>query len=133
MLQFRQIAAIFMVAVLWTLPLAAHHAFAAEFDSTRPVRLNGTVTKVEWLNPHAHFYMRVTHADGDTTNWEVELASPNVLIRRGWNRYSIKQGDQVSVRAFMARDGSRMAAARVVDLPNGQTMVLGTSGDGGPE
>lgn len=111
----------------------AHHAFAAEFDASRPVKLSGTVDKVVWLNPHARFVLRVTSPNSRPTTWELVLGSPNVLIRQGWDRYTIKQGDTVSVNGYAARDGSHLAIARMVRLPNNRTMVFGAGGDGGPD
>ena len=78
-------------------PVLAHHSFAAEYDSTKPVNVTGAVTKVEWMNPHARFYLDVKDASGSVTNWEFELGSPNGLMRQGWTRNSMKQGDQISV------------------------------------
>jgi DNA/RNA endonuclease YhcR with UshA esterase domain len=109
-------AAVFLAA----LPVAAHHSFAAEYDADKPVTLKGVVTKVEWTNPHARFYMDVKDADGKVTNWNLELASPNVLRRRGWQRDSLKAGDEVTVEGSAARDGSKMANARTVTLANGK-------------
>ena len=86
------------------LPVFAHHSGAAEFDSTKKIALTGVVTKVEWTNPHAHFYMDVTDASGKVENWNLELASPNVLIRNGWSRNSVKKGDTVSITGARAKD-----------------------------
>ncbi len=111
--------------------LGAHHALFAEFDPAKPITLSGTVTKIEWLNPHARFYIDVQDRAG-VTHWEWELASPNGLIRQGWNRSYIKIGDMVTVRGFRAKDGSRLAAARSVSFPDGRQIVVPTAGDGGP-
>ena len=81
------------------LPVAAHHSFAAEYDSTKKVELKGVVTKFEWTNPHAHFYLDVTDPNGKVANWNLELASPNMMQRNGWTRHSLKEGDQVVVVA----------------------------------
>lgn len=110
----------------------AHHAFAAEFDNLMPVTLSGKVTKVEWLNPHARFYLDIQDTRGRVTNWELELASPNGLIRQGWTRYSIKPGDLLTVQGYRARDGSRLAAARAINFADGRTVAIGAAGDGGP-
>ena len=90
-------------------PVLAHHSFAAEYDATKPVTLKGTVTKVEWMNPHARFYVDVKDEKGARTNWNLELASPNALVRRGWTRKSLNVGDEVTVQGSLAKDGSKMA------------------------
>src|SRR5687768_1775562 len=111
---------------------SAHHSFAAEYDANKPVTLKGTVTKVEWTNPHARFYVDVKDAKGEVTNWNLELASPNVLRRNGWRRDSLKQGDEVTVEGSAARDGSKMANARVVLLADGKRVFAGSSGGDAP-
>lgn len=98
---------------------AAHHSFATQYDADAPITLTGTVTKVEWLNPHARFYIDVEDEEGNVTNWNLELASPNVLGRNGWSRHSVKEGDHVTVEGSLARDGSNMANARTVTLSDG--------------
>lgn len=103
----------------WALPSAAHHSFVSQFDADAPVELTGTVTKVEWTNPHARFYLDVKNADGEMVNWNFELASPNVLRRNGWNRNSLEVGDHVTVEGSRAKDGSLMANARTVTLADG--------------
>jgi hypothetical protein len=113
------------------LPVFGHHSFAAEYDSTKPVELKGTVTKVEWTNPHARFYVDVKDASGKTVNWNLELASPNVLIRNGWTRKSLKEGDEITVQGSRAKDGSFMANARSVVLADGKKVFAGSSGGDG--
>jgi Family of unknown function (DUF6152) len=104
------------------LPVLAHHSGAAEFDSTKKLDLSGVVTKIEWTNPHAHFYMDVTDASGKVTNWNFELASPNVLIRNGWKRNSVKEGDKVSVTGSQAKDNSNLGTANTITFPDGHKL-----------
>jgi hypothetical protein len=110
-------------------PMSAHHSFAAEYDASKPVNLKGVVTKVEWTNPHARFYVDVKDADGKVTNWNFELASPNVLSRNGWTRHSLKEGDVISVQGSMAKDGSNLANARTVILADGRKVFAGSATD----
>jgi hypothetical protein len=112
-------------------PALAHHSFAAEYDAAKPVTLKGTVTKVEWTNPHARFYMDVKADDGKTTNWNLELASPNYLKRAGWSSTSLKQGDIVTVEGSLARSGANMANARAVTLADGNRVFARSSTDNG--
>ena len=107
--------------------MLAHHSFAAEYDSAKPISLTGTVTKVEWMNPHARFYIDVKDEKGEVANWELELGSPNGLMRQGWTRNSLKQGDVVSVSGSLAKDGSKLANARSVTLADGKKVFAGSS------
>lgn len=111
------------------LPGFAHHAFVAEYDASKSTTLQGVVTKVEWTNPHARFYIDVKDKNGSVATWNLELASPNALRRLGWTRDAIKVGDQVSVLVAPAKDGSKMANARTVTLADGHKMVAGLSPD----
>jgi hypothetical protein len=112
--------------------LFAHHSFAAQYDANKPVTLKGTVSKVEWTNPHARFYVDVRDENGVLTNWNLELASPNVLVRNGWTRKSLSVGDEVVVEGSLAKDGSKMANARVVLLADGRRVFAGSSGGDAP-
>jgi hypothetical protein len=109
------------------LPVFAHHSFAAQYDAAKPIALTGTVTKLEWMNPHARFYLDVKDARGGGVNWELELAAPNGLMRRGWNRNSLKPGDTVTVNGYMAKDGSHLANALDVVLSDGRKVFAGSS------
>ena len=100
----------------------AHHSGAAVFDEKKPINLTGTVTNVEWVNPHAHFYMDVKDADGKVTNWNLELASPNVLVRNGWKRTSVKAGDVVTVTGQQARDNTKFGIANTIVFPDGRKL-----------
>jgi len=124
------LSGIFLAAA--AVPALAHHSFAAEYDSNKPITLKGSVTKMEWQNPHARFYVDVTDEAGKVTNWELELGSPNGLMRRGWTRNSLKPGDTVTVEGYLAKDGSKLANARNVTLGDGRKIFAGSSDDGGP-
>jgi hypothetical protein len=121
-----------ILAVVAASPALAHHSFSAEFDGTKVIELKGTVTKIDWANPHVYFYLDVKDDKGATANWGCETASPGSLHRQGWSRDSLKVGDQVIVDGYPARDGSKLADARRVTLPDGRRIFGGTPGDGGP-
>ena len=112
----------------------AHHSFSSQFDANKRVKLTGTVTKIEWRNPHAWFYIDVEEEDGAIASWGWELASPNLLMRNGWPRSAMKVGDAVTVEGFHARDGSNTANVRtVLLLATGKTLSMGSSYQGGTE
>jgi hypothetical protein len=120
-----------IVLGLSAMPALAHHSFAAEYDNKKPVDLTGTVTKVEWMNPHARFYLDVKDDKGTVTNWEFELGSPNGLMRQGWTRNSMKIGDSISVQGSLAKDGSNLANARTVKLTDGRKLFAGSASETG--
>ena len=105
-------------------PLWAHHAFAAEFDAQKPIKLKGTVTKMEWVNPHAWMHIDVKDADGKVTSWMIECGTPNQLYRQGLNKNSIQTGIEVMVDGFQSKDGSNRANGRNVSLPDGRNIFL---------
>ena len=112
-----------------TVPLVAHHSFEAEYDFKKPVTLAGTVTKVEWMNPHARFYVDVKDDSGKVTNWNFELGPITILLKQGWRKNSLKPGDQVTVEGYLAKDADGLANARKVTLPDGRRVFGGSSAD----
>lgn len=111
---------------------AAHHAFAAEFDANKPVNFRGTVTRVEWVNPHVWIHIDVKKPDGTVEQWAIEGGTPNVLFRRGINRQSLPTGTEIVVDGYQAKNGSRRMNGRDLKLPDGRTLFLGSSGIGAP-
>jgi Family of unknown function (DUF6152) len=126
-------AAVFAGLLLSALPAWPHHAFAAEFDPKRPVKLRGVVTKMEWINPHAWMHVDAKDADGKVTSWMIEAGTPNTLFRRGFTKDSLKIGTEVLVDGYQSKDGSNTANGRDVTLPDGRKLFLGSSGTGAPE
>ncbi len=108
---------------------STHHAFAAEFDWDQPIEITGTVTRVEWTNPHARFYVDAENEDGEIVNWDFELTTPNILFRRGWSRNSLQQGDMVTVKGFRARNAPFVANAGEVMLADGRIVFSGSGPD----
>jgi hypothetical protein len=112
--------------------LRAHHAFAAEFDSNKPVKFEGTVTKMQWINPHVWLHMDVKTPDGKVESWAFEAGTPNVLFRRGFTKNSLLPGTRIVIDGYRAKDGSRRANGRDITFPDGRKMFMGSSGTGAP-
>jgi hypothetical protein len=121
--------------LLAAVPVWGHHAFAAEFDAKKPVKLQGKVTKMEWINPHAWIHLDVKNADGTMTNWMVEGGTPNTLLRRGFTKDSLLPGTEIVVDGYQAKDGSFRANGRDVTFPDGRKLFIGNQspGEGAPE
>ena len=121
----------FLAAVLFlaALPVWAHHSFAAEFDVTKPVKLQGTVTKMEWINPHSWIHIDVKNPDGTVTNWMIEGGSPNSLLRRGFTKHSLEPGTEIVVEGYQAKDGAYRANGRDLTFPDGKKLFIGTNPD----
>jgi hypothetical protein len=105
-------------------PMPAHHSMAAEYNLSKTITIQGTVTKVEWMNPHARFYLSFADAEGRVVDWEIEMGSPNVLMKNGWSRGIINPGDQISVDASEAKDGAKLGYARTVTWPDGRSFSV---------
>jgi hypothetical protein len=111
----------------------AHHAFSAEFDDKKPVKLRGNVVKMDWINPHAWLYIDVKGSDGAIVSWMIELGPPNALIKRGWTKQSVPVGMEVIVDGYQSKDGALRANGRDVTLPDGRKMFAGSSNTGAPD
>jgi Family of unknown function (DUF6152) len=123
----RSLALAFVAVAVWIggRTLTAHHSFAAEYDRDKPVTLKGSVTKIEWMNPHVYFYLDVAEANGTKATWAIEGGAPTSLYRAGWRKDMLKVGEQVTVHGFLARDGSKLANMRTAVLPDGREIFGG--------
>ena len=121
-------AAAALLVIAASVPIRAHHSFAAQYDRSKPITLKGTVTKVEWANPHIYFYVDVKTPDGKVENWAVEGGAPNSLYRNGWRKDSLQVGNVVTVDGWLAKDGSKLANMRAVVLADGRQVFGGSSG-----
>ncbi len=122
-----KIAMIAAAACMAAIPALAHHSFAAEFDGKKSIKLEGTITKVEWTNPHIWMYLDVKDDSGNVVKWQCEGGAPNTLTRAGWSKDSLKVGDQVSLDGWLAKDGSKTCNTRSVKMPDGKSVFAGSS------
>jgi hypothetical protein len=129
---FSVLAGAALLVAAAAVPVVAHHSFAAEFDAKKPVKLRGTVVKMEWINPHSWIHIQVKNDDGTSSVWMVEGGAPNALIRRGWNRNSLPPGTEILVEGFQAKDGANRANGRDITFPDGKKLFVGSSGTGAP-
>ena len=130
---FSVVAGAAFLAAAATAPVIAHHSFAAEFDAKKPVKMTGTVVKMEWINPHSWIHIDVKKSDGTVERWMVEGGAPNALLRRGWNKKSLPEGTEIIVEGFQAKDGSHRANGRDITFPDGKKLFVGSSGIGAPD
>ena len=130
----RVLMVVFAAVVLFavTVPVWAHHAFAAEFDASKPIKFKGTVTKMEWINPHAWIHIDVKGEDGKVIPWMIEAAAPNALLRRGWTKNSLPPGVEILVEGYQAKDGANRANGSIITFTDGKKLFVGSSaGDPG--
>jgi hypothetical protein len=130
---FGVFAGVAFVLAAAVMPAVAHHSFAAEFDAKKPVKLKGTVTKMEWINPHSWIHIDVKTPDGKIEQWMVEGGAPNALLRRGWNKKSLPPGTEILVEGFQAKDGALRANGRDITFADGKKLFVGSSGTGAPD
>src|SRR5262245_22676979 len=126
------VIAVMLFLICPTVRVSAHHAFAAEFDANKPVKFEGTVTKMQWTNPHVWLYVDIKKPDGKVENWAFEAGTPNVLFRRGFTKNSLLPGTKVVVDGYQSKDGSRRANGRDITFADGKKLFLGSSGTGAP-
>ena len=133
LLKPRVLTIVLAISASFSVPLFAHHAFSSEFDANKPVKIKGTVSRIEWINPHAWIHVDVKEADGKITKWMVEGGSPNALIRRGVTTQLLKVGMEVVVDGYQAKDGSTRANGRDITLADGRKLSVSSPGTGAPE
>ena len=121
------------VLLLAVAPVWAHHAFSAEFDDKKPVKLQGRVTQMEWINPHVWIHLDVKNPDGTVVNWMIEGGPPNALLKRGWTKRSLPEGTEIVVEGYQSKDGALRANGRDVAFPDGKKLFVGSSGPGSPD
>ena len=122
-----------ILSILTVMPVRAHHAFSSEFDADKPVNLSGAVSKLEWVNPHAWIHIDVTGEDGKVETWMIETGSPNVLLRRGFNKSMVQIGTIIRIKGFAAKGGSHKANGGEMTLPDGKVLLIGSTGTGAPD
>lgn len=125
----KKLLAAFVFFAAAAVPVWAHHSFAAEFDASKPVKLEGTVTKMEWINPHSWIHIDVKNPDGTVTSWMIEGGSPNSLLRRGFTKHSLEPGTKIIVEGYQAKDGANRANGRDLTFPDGRRLFIGSNPD----